>query len=302
MNETEKSALTEVLNEISKDLKKNRKKSVSFFRIILLLGIILFLGFQFISSLPRPSVAIISIKGLIAEDEPANALSISDYLNQAFYHPAIEAIVLDINSGGGSPVQSAQILREINYLKSASKKPVYAVISDVGASGAYYIAVGADKIYADPSSIVGSIGVISQQLAYQDLMEKVGLENRTFTAGEHKDFLSGSKPLNPKEVAHMEALLKNMHEQFISAVKKGRGDKLKGHSDELFSGLFWTGEQAKELGLIDELASLSEVLRQPQLKDLEIIRYEDELPFIEQLKRGVNIQKALLPSQELNIK
>lgn len=302
MNETEKSALTEVLNEISKDLKKNRKKSVSFFRIILLLGIILFLGFQFISSLPRPSVAIISIKGLIAEDEPANALSISDYLNQAFYHPAIEAIVLDINSGGGSPVQSAQILREINHLKSASKKPVYAVISDVGASGAYYIAVGADKIYADPSSIVGSIGVISQQLAYQNLMEKVGLENRTFTAGEHKDFLSGSKPLNPKEVAHMEALLKNMHEQFISAVKKGRGDKLKGNPDELFSGLFWTGEQAKELGLIDELASLSEVLRQPQLKDLEIIRYEDELPFIEQLKRGVNIQKALLPSQELNIK
>ncbi|MBS0001527.1 MAG: S49 family peptidase [Thioalkalivibrio sp.] len=199
-------------------------------------------------------VAVIDIEGLIASASTANAEDINETLREAFEDDETSAVMLRINSGGGSPVQAGLIHDEIRRLRESHEEiPVYAVITDAGASGAYYIAVAADEIFADKGSIVGSIGVRLDSFGLVELMDRWGIERRLFTAGENKGFLDPFLPLQQEEVAHVEDVIGQIHEQFISVVREGRGDRLDEQQEEIFSGLVWTGVDALDLGLIDGL-------------------------------------------------
>ncbi|MCW8884454.1 MAG: signal peptide peptidase SppA [Motiliproteus sp.] len=205
--------------------------------------------------------ALVDISGPIAADEDANADTIVGSLREAFKDPGTVGVILRINSPGGSPVQSGYVYDEIVRLKGEyPNTKVYSVIGDIGASGGYYIAAAADEIYADKASLVGSIGVISSSFGFVDVLKKLGVERRVVTAGEHKAFLDPFTPLKDSEKEFWKGVLDTTHKQFISQVKKGRGDRLK-DDPQLFSGLIWTGEQAKELGLIDGLGSPGYVAR-----------------------------------------
>lgn len=206
--------------------------------------------------------ALVEINGLIAADELASADNIVGSLRKAFEADNSVAVVLRINSGGGSPVQSGYVYDEIQRLRGEyPDKKVYAVISDVGASGAYYIAAAADEIYADKASLVGSIGVVAGGFGFTDAMEKIGVERRLYTAGDNKAFLDPFSPEDGDEVAFWQDVLETTHQQFIDKVREGRGDQLS-DDERLFSGLVWSGEQALELGLVDGLGSASHVARQ----------------------------------------
>ena len=209
-----------------------------------------------------PHTAVVKLQGLIAEDEVSSAANIISGLQAAFKDPNTQGVILAINSPGGTPVQAGYIYDEIKRLRSLhSDTPLYAVISDMGASGGYYVASAADQIYADKASLVGSIGVISSGFGFVDAMEKLGIERRLYTAGENKAFLDPFSPQKESEEAFWEDVLAVTHQQFIEQVKAGRGDRLV-ETPELFSGLIWSGEQALELGLIDGLGSASYVARE----------------------------------------
>ena len=308
MNFDEERALASVAHEAITEMRRKRRWKI-FFRIFWALYCLLFLfllfGLKSGGGQDAPAtyrgkhLAVVSIQGMIASDMEANADDIISSLEKAFKNPLAQAVILDINSGGGSPVQSGAVYRTVKRLKSErSDLPVYAVIADVGASGAYYIASAADEIYADPASIVGSIGVISYGLGYRDLLGKLGLDARVFTAGEHKNFLAGDKPLDPNEVAHMQALLDNMHAQFIKAVRDGRGERLK-ETPEMFSGLFWTGEQALPLGLIDALGDKN-TLRNAKYKDIELVEYKPDRSPLEKLLRDMGAEASVGLRSALN--
>lgn len=206
--------------------------------------------------------ALIEIRGLIADKEAASADNVVGALRKAFEGPKTKGVILRINSPGGSPVQSGYIYDEIRRLRGLHKDvKLYAVIADAGASGAYYIASAADEIYADKASLVGSIGVTAASFGFVDLMEKLGVERRVYTAGEHKAFLDPFQPQKEDEVRFWQGVLETTHRQFIDSVRRGRGDRLK-ESPELFSGLVWSGEQALQLGLVDGLGSSSYVARE----------------------------------------
>lgn len=207
--------------------------------------------------------AVIDVEGMIADKEAASADNIVSSLRAAFEDPKVKGVVLRINSPGGSPVQSGYVYDEIVRLRAAHPDiKVYAVIADLGASGAYYIASAADQIYADKASLVGSIGVTAAGYGFVETLDKLGIERRVYTAGEHKSFLDPFQPQKPEEIAFWQGVLDTTHKQFISSVKKGRGDRLKDKEHpELFSGLVWSGEQALSLGLIDGLGSASSVAR-----------------------------------------
>jgi protease-4 len=182
-----------------------------------------------------------------------------------------QGLILLINSPGGSPVQAGIINDEIVRLKALHNKPIYAVVEESCASAAYYIAAAADKVYVDKASIVGSIGVLMDGFGFTGLMDKLGVERRLMTAGENKGFLDPFSPQTEAQRKHAQRMLNHIHSQFIVVVKKGRGDRLK-ETPEMFSGLFWTGQQAVELGLADDLASLDQVARDV-IKAEEIVDY-----------------------------
>lgn len=208
-------------------------------------------------------VALIDLHGMIGEGRPASADFLTTSLHQAYENKKVEAIVLRINSPGGTPVQAGYMYDEILRLKG--KHPdikIYAVITDVAASGGYYVASACDEIYADKASFVGSIGAIFPLYGVTETMKKVGVENRTITAGKNKAFLDPFSPTNPEQIAFAQQLVNNVHEQFIAAVKKGRGKRLKADDADIFSGLIWTGEQALGLGLVDGLGSPGFVARE----------------------------------------
>lgn len=208
--------------------------------------------------------AVINVRGMIADEESASADNIVGALREAFDDPATKGVVLRINSPGGSPVQSGYIYDEIRRLRGEyPDTKLYAVITDLGASGAYYIASAADEIYADKSSLVGSIGVTAATFGFVDTMEKLGVERRVYTSGEHKAFLDPFQPEKPEESEFWRSVLATTHRQFIDSVKQGRGERLQiAEHPELFSGLIWSGEQALELGLVDGLGSTSYVARE----------------------------------------
>ncbi|MDB2448723.1 S49 family peptidase [bacterium] len=215
--------------------------------------------------------AIVEVRGIIADGELASADNIYSSLQAALEHPDTRAVILRINSPGGSPVQSSYVYNEVRRQRELHPDiPINAVITDTGASGAYYIAASADNIYANGASLVGSIGVTAASFGFEELIDRLGIERREFTAGEHKAFLDPFQPVDPEERELFEALLNNVHQQFIDDVRAGRGDRIDESNDKLFSGLVWTGDQALELGLIDGLKSSSELARElgyPQLVD-----------------------------------
>lgn len=201
---------------------------------------------------------------MIADQEAASADNIVKSLREAFKDDKTKAVVMRINSPGGSPVQAGYVYDEIRRLRAEYPAiKLYAVIADLGASGAYYIASAADEIYADKASLVGSIGVTAAGYGFVGTMEKLGVERRAYTSGEHKAFLDPFSPEKPEETRFWQGVLDTTHQQFIAMVKQGRGERLKDKEHpELFSGLIWSGEQAKALGLVDGLGSASYVARE----------------------------------------
>lgn len=238
-------------------------KSLTFLYLFALLGMAFFGGSLSDSSPDMTEhTAVINIQGPISASEEASADNIVWALRKAFESEESKAVIMRINSPGGSPVQSGYIYDEVKRLRVLyPEKKVYAVIVDIGASGAYYIAAAADEIYADKASLVGSIGVVAGGFGFVDLMEKVGVERRLYTAGDHKAFLDPFSPQNSNETNLWQQVLDTTHRQFIEQVKKGRGERLK-DNDKMFSGLVWTGEQALELGLLDGIGSSSYVARE----------------------------------------
>jgi protease-4 len=206
--------------------------------------------------------AVVKVEGVIADQTNASADRIIEGLREAFEAENAKAVILRINSPGGSPVQSGYVFEEIQRLREEHPdKPVYAVAADVCASGAYYITSAADQIYVDRATLIGSIGVRLDGFGFQDTLEELGIQRRLLTAGEHKGILDPFSSFDDWDRQFIQGLLDNLHAQFISAVKEGRGDRLKG-SEELFSGLFWTGEESVELGLSDAIGNASQVARE----------------------------------------
>jgi protease-4 len=218
-----------------------------------------------------PHTAVIEIKGEIAADAEASAEFVIAAARAAFEDKGAQAVVLLINSPGGSPVQAGIINDELRRLKTKHQKPLYAVVQESCASAAYYIAASADQIFVDKASIVGSIGVLMEGFGFVGLMDKLGVERRLMTAGENKGFLDPFSPQTDRHRAHAQAMLDQVHRQFIDVVKTGRGKRLK-EVPELFTGLFWTGQQAIELGLADQMGSLEFVAREV-VKAEELIDY-----------------------------
>jgi len=267
-NSKEWKLIEKVLMEMQGEQRRTRRWGI-FFKLMFLIYIFALLwlvrmpteGLDKAASAPNYA-AVIEVNGVIAADQDASADAIVSALRDAFEDEKALGVIMRINSPGGSPVQSGYVYDEIKRLKQTRENfPVYAVIMDLGASGAYYIAAAADEIYADKASLVGSIGVVGSGFGFVEAMEKLGVERRQYTAGEHKGFLDPFTPEKAEEKAFWQGVLRVTHQQFIEQVRNGRGDRLK-DSPELFSGLVWSGEQALELGLIDGLASSSQIARE----------------------------------------
>ena len=219
----------------------------------------------------KPHTALVELRGEIAADTEASAEQLVAALKSAFEDSGSVAVVLRVNSPGGSPVQSGIVNDEIRRLKALHKKKVYAVVEEMCASGAYYIAVAADEIYVDKASLVGSIGVLMDGFGFTGTMEKLGVERRLLTAGENKGMLDPFSPQNEKHKAYAKAMIDQIHQQFIAVVKQGRGQRLK-ETPETFSGLFWNGEEAIKLGLADKTGNLDFVAR-------EVVKAEDIIDY-----------------------
>ena len=207
--------------------------------------------------------ALVDLEGLIAAGEKASADNVITGLRDAFEDEKTEAVILRINSPGGSPVQSSYMYKEV--LRLREKYPdtaLYAVISDICASGGYYVASAADEIYVDESSVIGSIGVLINGFGFVDAMDEFGIERRLMTAGKHKGILDPFSPMTEFDKEHTAELLASLHQAFIDAVKAGRGERLKGDDEVLFSGLFWNGSEGIELGLADAIGSAGYVARE----------------------------------------
>ena len=247
-----------------------------FFRLawLALIAAIVFAAFRQAApsaSKSGPHTAVVDIKGEIASGAEASAEFVVAAMRSALEDEGSQALVLLINSPGGSPVQAGIINDEIVRLRAKHNKPIYAVVEETCASAAYYIAAAADDIYVDKASIVGSIGVLMDGFGFTGTMEKLGVERRLLTAGENKGFLDPFSPQTEKQRAYAQAMLDQIHQQFIAVVKAGRGDRLK-PTAETFSGLFWTGQQAVEMGLADQLGSLDYVAR-------EVVKAEDVIDY-----------------------
>ena len=264
----ERDAILKLANAGLQEQRRARRWGI-FFKSITLLYLFLLLlimaggfGKHDASFSEERHTALVNLVGVIADGEEASADFVVAGLRDAFENEHSAAVILRINSPGGSPVQAAYINNEINRLREMHPtKPLYAVISDICASGGIYAAVAADKIFANESSIVGSIGVRMDGFGFVDAIDKMGIERRLLTAGQHKALLDPFSPEKPSEKAHVQSLLDDIHQKFIDVVKSGRGDRLV-DDPQLFSGLFWTGDKALELGLIDGLGSAGYVARE----------------------------------------
>ncbi|WP_298393509.1 S49 family peptidase [uncultured Azonexus sp.] len=255
--------------------QRARRRWGVFFKL-LGFGYVAFILFALIewdsSKVADKHVAMVELRGVIAAKGEASADSLVSALNSAFDAPNSQAVVLRINSPGGSPVQAGIVNDEIRRLRAKyPDKPLYAVVEDVCASGGYYVAAAADQIYVDKASVVGSIGVLMDGFGFTGTMEKLGVERRLLTAGDNKGFLDPFSPQDEAQRAHARTLLADIHAQFIDVVKKGRGERLKDNPD-IFSGLMWTGAQSIQLGLADGFGTVESVAR-------DVVKVEDVLDY-----------------------
>lgn len=295
----ERNLLTELATSSLKERKAARRWGI-FFKLLTLIYLFILLGVLSLDTLTEarlevgPHTAQIDITGVIAPGGEVDADDISDALQQAFEDKNTKGVLLRINSPGGSPVQSSYIYQEIRRLREKYPKiPLYAVVSDVCASGGYYIASAADKIYVNQSSIVGSIGVIMSSFGFVETMGKLGVERRLQTAGEHKAILDPFSPQSEFDTRYMQAMLEKIHAHFIQAVKDGRGDRLADNPD-IFSGLFWTGEESVKLGLADGIASPGQVARE-FIKEEKIVDFTPKENLLDKLtaRLGTSMAKSL---------
>lgn len=263
------SALAQLARDYLKERKSRRRWGI-FFKFLLVGYILSVTAWFFLDEYARqgvPHTAVVEINGIIASLENSSG-QVVESLNNAFEAEDSRGVIVKINSPGGTPVQAAIINAEIHRLKSVyPDKPVFVSIGDVCTSGGYYVAVAADQIYAHPSSIVGSIGVQINTFGLTGAMEKLGIERRLFTAGEHKSMLDPFSPSQPRHIRHIRSMLDDVHQQFVDAVKRGRGNRITNDPD-LFSGLIWSGKQARVLGLIDHFGTAETIAR-------EVIGYEE---------------------------
>jgi len=254
---------TEALRE-----KRRARRWGIFFKLLtfLCLGVVFYLlnssgEIDIDQATGKDHVALVELEGMIGPDGPASADRINKGLRKAFRDSHTKAVVLRINSPGGTPVQASLIYDEIRRLRAKHKDiPLYVVVGDMCASGGYFVASAADKIFVNRSSIVGSIGVLIDGFGFTGTLDKLGIDRRLLTAGKHKGMLDPFSPIKPFDEAHARKMLSEIHDHFIGAVKDGRGDRL-ADDDTLFSGLFWSGQRAIDLGLADELGDLGHVAR-----------------------------------------
>jgi protease-4 len=295
------SSLERVAMEMLRQQKSERRWRL-FFRLawLGLVAAVLWAGFaqQGTTTAPSaPHTALVEVRGEIGLEEEANAEDLVAALKLAFEDVGAQAVVLRINSPGGSPVQSGIVNDEIRRLKAKHNKKVYAVVEEMAASGAYYIAVAADEIYVDKASLVGSIGVLMDGFGFTGLMEKLGVERRLLTAGDNKGMLDPFSPADERQTALAKAMIDQVHGQFIAVVKQGRGERLK-ETPETFSGLFWNGAEAVKLGLADGMGNLDYVAREI-VKAEEIVDYTPRPNVAERLAKrfgagvGAGAVKAL---------
>ncbi len=252
-------------------------------------SIIDFLTFRWLR--PRhPEVAVLRMSGVIGGFGPLRSgmslASMEPLIERAFALPRLSAVALIINSPGGSPSQSALIAKRIRDLAREKEKPVLAFCEDVAASGGYWLACAADEIFVQPTSIVGSIGVITSGFGFTELMDRVGVERRVYTAGEHKSTLDPFRPENAEDVARLKALQQDLHDVFKQSVRDRRGHRLKAPEEELFSGEFWAGGRAIELGLADSEGELRQVLRDRFGKRVRLRRVQGPRRLLKRLGVG----------------
>jgi protease-4 len=278
--------MTQFTSALLRERRTERRWRV-FFRLAWLLVFVLIAWSLFASrghtAATGPHTALIEVRGEIAPESEASAENLVAAIKSAFEDAGSRAVVLRINSPGGSPVQAGIVNDEIRRLKAKHKKPVYAVVDEVCASGAYYIAVAADEIFVDKASLVGSIGVLMDGFGFAGTMEKLGIERRLLTAGENKGMLDPFSPQNEKHRAYAQAMIDQIHQQFIKVVKDGRGKRLKETADT-FSGLFWNGEEAVRQGLADKFGNLDYVAREV-IKAEEVIDYTPKENVAEKLAK-----------------
>ncbi len=279
--------LTQIVDEYFKDRKRKRrwkwmKRFIIFLLILAMIGYGAYARLDEATARAKPHVGLIDIKGEIADGASASADNLMKALSNAYENKGLKALILRIDSPGGSPVQADYMFNTIRFFRQ--KHPdvkTYAVCVDTCASAAYYIAAATDEIYANPSSLVGSIGVVFNGFGFVDALQKLGISRRLETAGRNKGFMDQFSPINPEQEKSLLVMLELIHQQFINQVKVGRGTRLK-INDDTFSGLIWTGIQAKDLGLIDGFASTGELLRNV-IKIEQAVDYTEKHNVLEQM-------------------
>lgn len=280
--------------------QRRARRWANFWRFAGFVVVLLVVGSAYLGEGPVGSppssrhTAMVELAGVIHSDGRASAELVNQALRQAFKNEAVAGIVLRVNSPGGSPVQSGLVFDEIRRLRSLHKdKPLYAVVEDVAASGGYYVAAAADAIYVDRASLVGSIGVRMDSFGFTEAIKKLGVERRLLTAGENKAMLDPFLPVDPKQKAAIQASLNQIHEQFITAVKTGRGERLK-DDPMMFTGMVWTGAKGVELGLADGFGSVDSVARD-LIKAEKVHDYTLQPSFAERISKsfGASMGQAM---------
>ncbi len=309
-NKNQDSSAQDLLNRIviehfnEKKQKQTRRKWV---RLLVVLMVVLFVFYFFyahkneVSARAEPHVGLIDIKGDIFDNQPASADNLSKSLQAAYGSEGLKAIIYRIDSPGGSPVQADYMFNAIRYYrKKYPDVKAYAVCVESCASAAYYVASAADEIYANPASLVGSIGVLYNGFGFVDVMQKIGVSRRLETAGVNKGFMDPFSPIDAQQEKSLRDMLDIIHARFIHQVKLGRGKRLK-NSPDLFSGMIWTGAQAKELGLVDGFASTGQLLRNV-IKVESVLDYTEKYSVLDQLAKNLGAEMASHVSMVLGIK
>lgn len=286
---SEKQMLEKLLLSSLQEQRRARQWSI-FFKSLTFgyLFILLFVGLGWFGdsdmSISGKHTALVELRGVIAPDSISSADNVNAGLQHAFKDQKTQGVILRINSPGGSPVQAGYINDEIRRLRAEYPRiPLYAVVEDVCASGGYYVAAAADKIFVDKASIIGSIGVLMNGFGFTDAMDKLGIERRLLIAGKNKAFLDPFSPVNPEQAEYAKKMLDDIHKQFIEVVQEGRGNRLK-NTPEIFSGIVWTGQKSIDLGLADAMGSAEYVAREI-IKAEHIVDYTTREGFAERFAK-----------------